>query len=190
MFFSLGVFACKTTSNKNEEKQNDLEELAFEGIAIDFEFNSKKPTFGDLFLMVGYENPDFPPKNRIFEKLETLDIEQIDDSFVIRDSSINGADEKLWIHPVVEGKEVFHHPGPFDAIRVSYVVVHNGEKTLKLLENVFNEMVLNLEVTPKIKGRRIENFEEIRKIAVKTITYCKEELGVKPGSDEALLLEW
>ena len=172
------------------EETEDLETLAFDGISIDFEFNTDKPTFGDLFLIVGFENPNFIPNSREFVKLAELGFEQTDDFFGIRNDTDNGSDVKIWLFPIINGKEVYHSNGPFDAIRVSYVVLRNDEKTADLFENIFNSIISNLDVTPTFDGKRIENFEKTRKLITKTIKYCKEELKVEPGSDKALLLDW
>ncbi|WP_422104714.1 hypothetical protein [Winogradskyella sp.] len=168
----------------------DLETLAFEGINIDFHFNSDNPTFGDLFLIVGFENPDFLPNSREFEKLAGLGFEQTDDYFGIKNDTDIGDDVKLWLFPIIKGEEVYHDNGPFDAIRLSYVVLRNEQKTAKLFENTFNSIKSNLDVTPTFDRKQIESFEEIKKIIAKTIQYCKEELKVEPGSEEALQLDW
>ena len=74
-----GLVNCIGVKKKQEmEKQNlDFEVLAHEGIRIDFEFNSDKPTFGDLFLIVGFENPNLPYNSKEFEKLAELEFEQV-----------------------------------------------------------------------------------------------------------------
>lgn len=184
-----GLLSCK---NEGQIKSNtaDLETLAFEGINIDFQFNSDNPTFGDLFLIVGFENPSFLPNSREFEKLTELGFEQTDDYFGIKNDTDIGYDVKLWLFPIIKGEEVYHNNGPFDAIRLSYQVLNNDKKTAKLFENTFNAIKSNLDVTPIFEGKQIENFEEIKEVITKTIQYCKEELKVEPGSDKALQLDW
>ncbi|OEJ98613.1 hypothetical protein A8C32_05280 [Flavivirga aquatica] len=187
-----GLLSCKSESQKKEmETQNlDLETLAFEGIRIDFQFNSDKPTFGDLFLIVGFENPDRLPNSREFEKLAELEFEQVDDYFGIKNKTEIGDDVKIWLFPIINGEEVYHNKGPFDAIRITYGVLRNDQKTAELYEKIFHSINSNLDVTPMFEGKRIENFGEINKIITKTIEYCKAELKVEPGSDKALQLDW
>ncbi|WP_405415278.1 hypothetical protein [Maribacter sp. Asnod1-A12] len=188
-----GFFGCKNEGqekDKMETKTENLETLAFNGISIDFEFNSDKPTFGDLFLIVGFDNPNFIAKSRAFEKLNELGFEQTDDFFGIKNDMGNGSDVKIWLFPVINGEEVYNKNGPFDAIRVSYDVLRNNKKTADLFEHTFNSIISNLNVTPTFKGKRIENFEKTRELINKTIKYCEEELKVEPGSDKALLLDW
>src|SRR5688572_7646031 len=121
----------------------DLETLAFEGISIDFQFNSDKPTFGDLFLIVGFANPHFLANSREFEKLNDLGFEQADDYFGIKNDTDVGDDIKLWLFPIIDGEEVHHSDGPFDAIRVTYVVVRNDPKTADLFEKTFDAITSN-----------------------------------------------
>ena len=173
-----------------ERKPLDLEVLAHEGIRIDFEFNSDKPTFGDLFLIVGSENPNRPHNSREFEKLTDLEFEQVDDYFGIKNSADVGDDVKIWLFPIINGEEVYHNEGPFDAIRLTYVVLRNEHKTAELFEKVFHSINSNLDVTPQFEGKRIENFGEINQLITKTAQYCREELKVEPGSDKALQLDW
>ena len=168
----------------------DIETIAFEGISIDLQFNSDKPTFGDLFLIVGYENPNFPPNSKEFEKLNDLGFEQIDDYFGIKNDTEYGDDVKIWLFPIINGEEVYHNDGPFDALRLTYVVVRNDTKTADLLEKSYNSISSNLDVIAMYDGKPIDNYEEIKKTINKTIQYCRKELKVEPGSDKALQLEW
>lgn len=173
-----------------DNQSQDLETFAFEGINIDFKFNSDKPTFGDLFLIVGYENPNFPPNSKEFENLQDLGFDQVDDYFGIRNDSDIGDDVKIWMFPLIDGEEVYHNEGPFDAIRLNYMVVRNDTKTADLFEKTFNSVTANLNVTPRFNGQPIDGFANIKKTINETIQYCRQELKVEPGSDESLQLEW
>ncbi|XMO86629.1 hypothetical protein AAFN75_17730 [Algibacter sp. AS12] len=190
----LGLLSCSCNGGKKkqemERKNVDLEVLAHEGIRIDFEFNSDKPTFGDLFLIVGFENPDRPHNSREFEKLAELGFEQVDDYFGIKNKTEIGDDVKIWMFPIINGEEVYHNQGPFDAIRITYGVLRNDKKTAELYEKIFHSINSNLDVTPMFEGNRIESFGEINKIITETIEYCRAELKVEPGSDKALQLDW
>lgn len=167
----------------------DMESLAFEGISIDFNFNSDKPTFGDLFLIVGFENPNFPPNSRVFQNLQDLNFEQADDYFGIKNDPDDGF-VKVWLFPIVNGEEVYHHHGPYDALRLNYAVVSNDPKTAELFEKAFNALLANLDATPTYNGQPIEDYSNIKKTINETIQYCRNELKVEPGSDEALQLHW
>jgi uncharacterized protein YjbI with pentapeptide repeats len=83
--------------------------------AVDFIFVDTKPHFGDLFRLCGCEHPNFPPTGEFgFSALARLEIEQMDDYFAIcRDGN-----PIVWIFPLVKGRVVDHHPGPFDGIRI------------------------------------------------------------------------
>jgi|SaaInl3SG_22_DNA_1037383.scaffolds.fasta_scaffold61245_1 hypothetical protein len=193
ILITIGLLSCKGTEQKKvntDDKTQDLETLAFEGISIDFKFNLDKPTLADLFLIVGYENPNFPPTSRDFENLQNLGFDQIDDYFGIRNTSDIGDDVKIWLFPIVNGKEVYHNEGPFDAIRLNYIIVRNDEQTEVLFEKAFDSITTNLNVTPTLNGQPIDNYDNIKKTIKDAIQYCKQELKVEPGSDEALQLDW
>jgi hypothetical protein len=179
------IFSCQ-----EKEKNVDMETLAFEGINIDFHFKSDKPTFGDLFLIVGFENPNSLPNSTEFEKLNQLGFTQIDDYFGIRNESDFGDDVKLWLFPIKNGIEVYHDNGPFDAIRINFGVLRNGIETSELLENVFNSFKQNLDVNISFNGKEIKDYAVIKKKLNETIDYCRNELKVEPGSEKALQFDY
>ena len=168
----------------------DYELLAFEGIDIDFQFNTEKLHFGDLFLIVGIENPNFPSNNKEIIELQSLGFEQVDDYFGIRNNSNLGSDVKIWLFPIINGEEVYHNHGPYDSLRLSYIVVKNTPNTIDIFEKSFNQFSDKLDVTPKFNGETVIDFNEIKTICNNTIKYCREELKVEPGSEEAIGLEW
>ena len=82
---------------------------------VDLLFTTEKPSLGDVFLMCGCEHPSFrPTANFGFAKLSDLGIEQVDDYFAV---CLNG-DPAIWIFPLVRGKAVEHHAGPYDGLRL------------------------------------------------------------------------
>jgi len=91
-----------------EETMNELtEEECYEGVGVDLVFENQGPTFGDLFVICGYENPNFPPsKNFHFDKFS-----QIDDYFGVQTLSDEGDDVSVWLFPLVDGEVVDHNPG-------------------------------------------------------------------------------
>ncbi|MEM8901239.1 MAG: hypothetical protein AAGC85_24220, partial [Bacteroidota bacterium] len=186
----LGCNNPRDKDSINSMGSYDLEELAFEGLKVDFQFNSTKPTFGDLFLIVGLENPNFPPNSREFEQLSNLGFKQTDDYFSISNSTDPENHQEVWLFPVVNEEEAFHHPGPFDAVRLNYSIVWNQPETEKIFKEAYSAIINSLDVTPKIGGKSIKSYAEISSIIEKTITYCRVELKVEPGSKEALELEW
>jgi hypothetical protein len=83
---------------------------------VDLLFTEVKPCFGDVFLLCGFANPNFPPSgNYGFAELADLGIEQVDDYFAL---CVDG-DPAVWIFPLVQGQVVEHHPGPFDGLRLA-----------------------------------------------------------------------
>ena len=82
---------------------------------IDLLFRDPKPTFGDLFALCGRVHPDFPPTGNFpFAELASLGIEQTDDYFAI----CRRGEPAIWIFPLVKGRVVEHHRGPYDGLRL------------------------------------------------------------------------
>lgn len=82
---------------------------------VDLMFTDVKPCFGDVFLLCGFENPDAPPTGEYgFAELADLGIEQVDDYYAL---CVDG-DPAVWVFPLVRGKVVEHHPGPYDGLRL------------------------------------------------------------------------
>lgn len=82
---------------------------------VDLTFTTVKPCFGDIFLLCGFEHPDFPPSGDYgFRELAELGIEQVDDYFAL---CVDG-DPAVWIYPLVRGQAAPHHTGPYDGLRL------------------------------------------------------------------------
>src|SRR5689334_20949555 len=64
-------------------------------------------------------------RKRTFQTLADLQFEQVDDFFGIRSLNDEGADVPIWCYPLVEGEPVYHHPGPFDGVRLDYNILRN-----------------------------------------------------------------
>ena len=211
IFLTCVLLGCQGNSKKNERielvpepdkelreeyekimamNNSQLEELAFEGINIDFRFKNDKPTFGDLFLICGYDNPNFPANSKEFEKLSELKFEQVDDYFGIRNPTEIGDDVLVWLFPIINDEEVYHNEGPFDAIRINYVVIKNEKAKTKLVEDIYNSFNKHLDVDVYFEGNRIDDYSAISKKLTEVIEYCDKELKVEPGSDKAMELEW
>lgn len=173
-----------------DNQDYDLEDLAYEGIYVDFKFNSNQPTFGDLCLITGDEHPDFPANNTLFSGLVNLGFNQVDDYFGIENDSDIGDDVKLWLFPLINNNEVTHHPGPFATIRVNYPILRNTAETAELFETVFKTITAQLDVTPIYNKQPLSDYAPIKATIEKVIQYCRQELEVEPGSDDALELDY
>ena len=158
-------------------------------ILIDFRFGAKeKPRFGELFLITGEEHPKFPPRNKIFAPMAPLGFEQLDDFFGILNSEETGDDVLVWLFPMINGEEVFHNSGPFDAIRLSYSALRNAPANISLLEDCYNIMKEIPEVEVAFEGSAITDFAPIQKKAAEIVAYWRGN-NVEPGSEQSLLVE-
>ena len=82
---------------------------------VDLAFDIIKPSFGDVFLLCGFDHPLFPSTGNFgFGELADLGVEQVDDYFAICEDG----DPFIWIFPLMRGNVIEHHPGPYDGLRI------------------------------------------------------------------------
>lgn len=158
-------------------------------ILIDFRFAAKeKPRFGELFLITGEEHPKFPARNKAFAQLAPLGFEQLDDFFGILNSEESGDDVLIWLFPMINGEEVFHNGGPFDAIRLSYSALRNAPVTISLLQDCFNALQALPDVEVEFEGSAISDFAPVQKKADEIVAHWREN-HIEPGSEQSLLID-
>lgn len=157
-------------------------------ILIDFRFAKEKPRFGELFLITGEEHPKFPPRNKNFATLAPLGFEQLDDFFGILNSEDTGDDVLVWLFPMLNGEEVFHNSGPFDAIRLSYSALRNAPANITLLQECFNAIKGMPDVEVQFEDKTIRDFTPIQEKADEIVAYWREN-DIEPGSEQSLLVE-
>lgn len=158
-------------------------------ILIDFRFAAKeKPRFGELFLITGEEHPKFPARNKAFAELAPLGFEQLDDFFGILNSEESGDDVLVWLFPMINGEEVFHNGGPFDAIRLSYSALRNAPANISLLQDCFNAVKALPDVEIDFEGTTISDFGPIQQKADEIVAYWREN-NIEPGSEQSLLID-
>ncbi|NLR80018.1 hypothetical protein [Chitinophaga eiseniae] len=157
-------------------------------ILIDFRFAKEKPRFGELFLITGEEHPKFPPRNKNFATLAPLGFEQLDDFFGILNGEDTGDDVLVWLFPMLNGEEVFHNSGPFDAIRLSYSALRNAPSNITLLQECFNAIKGMPDVEVQFEDNTIRDFTPIQQKADEIVAYWREN-DIEPGSEQSLLVE-
>lgn len=130
-----------------------LREAVYQGIVVDLIFVGKQPMFGDLFLICGIPHPEFPPSQALpFDKLSELGFTQVDDYFGIE----NGEGGVIvWLAPLVDGEEVYHHAGPFTGLRLSYSVLRNPPATKALFLKAIRLFAQYLDVDVVYKLRNV-----------------------------------
>ena len=158
------------------------EEQLHEGVTVDIAFDSPGPEFGDLFMICGYDNPNFPPPdNYAFGEHADLGFSQIDDYFGIESASDDGDDVMVWLYPVVGGECVHNHPGPFDAIRLQFNVLRNLPANAEcFLQCVTSLATLSTNPEPNIDAIQSE---------IDEIAQHWQSNGIEPGSSAALQLD-
>src|SRR5260370_26031911 len=102
------------------------DDMLYQGVSIDIAFGPSRPVFGDLFLICGDIHPKFPPSGAFgFDSLADLQFEQVDDYFGVRSLNDEGDDVPIWLYPLADGEAVYHHPDPFDGVRLDYNILRN-----------------------------------------------------------------
>lgn len=157
-------------------------------ILIDFRFTKTKPGFGDLFLITGETHPKFAPRNNAFGQLAHLGFEQLDDFFGIFNSEEAGDDVIVWLFPMLNGEEVFHNSGSFDAIRLSYNALRNTADSLAILQACYDAFTTHLDTQALFEGKAINSFEPVRAKAGEIISYWRGN-QIEPGSEASLLID-
>lgn len=167
-----------------------METINDPNVIIDFAFNSKQPKFGDLFTVVGYENPNFPSSTDLYLELADLNFEQIDHFFGIKNEDDAGGEIVIWLIPIKNGIEVHHDEGPFDSIRLTYNALTNKADKIEHLRKCFELIVKVLDVKIFFNGQEIDSFDPIQGEINKIINYFREVEGIEPGSDESMEIDF
>ena len=172
-----------------------LEEAAYDGIVVELRFENEKPTFGDLFSIRGFDHPNFPRSGKFnFDALTEFEFDQVDDYFGIRNEEDDGDDVKIWLSPMVNEFTVYHHHGPFDALRLSYTILRNPPENGALFLKVVSAFVQHLPVQPfyKLRGIELGNPPGLSIIELdiqEVIDYWKKQ-GIEVGSHDALIVDF
>lgn len=169
------------------------EHLLHEGLSVDIEFAGPGPAFGDVFRIVGETHPGFPAGlDWGFERLAGLGFEQVDDFFGLRSPGDEGDDVIVWLYPLVCGEPAWHHPGPFDGLRLSYCVLRHparrAEAFLRSIESfaalgdrtVYRDREMDLGSPPDLGPLRADIEAVVRHWA---------EEGITVGSGEAMEID-
>lgn len=156
----------------------------YEGVAVDLNFQGSGPKFGDLFMICGYDNPNFPPSGDFpFDQFEKLQFSQVDDYFGVENEDDEGDDVIVWLFPLVDGEVVDHHAGPFDGLRIAYNVLCNPIRKAEHFYLVLETLAEHLPVTMS------ESLEAVKERVKQINAYWLQE-GITPGSDEAMEIDF
>lgn len=177
-----------------EAKVADLDEyLLYQGVSIDISFAASRPAFGDLFLICGDKHPKFPPSGKFaFDSLAELQFEQVDDYFGIRSLNDEGDDVPIWLYPLIKGEPVFHHPGPFDGVRLAYNILRNPARHAEHYLNCVAEFAV-FGVGIRYRNRETDlgsppNLSVVRADIDAVVRHWAAE-GIEVGSSQALEMD-
>jgi hypothetical protein len=175
--------------------ENILESATYVGVTIDFIFENEKPMFGDLFLICGYSHPNFPPSGNLgFGKLSSLNFSQVDDYFGLRNMKREGDDVIIWLYPLIGDKDVYHHPGPFTGLRLSYDVLRNPIRYISIFLKVVTLFAQHLDVKVIYRLRHLNLGQPpdmtLVEEDINQIVKFWQRKNIKPGSKAALRITY
>lgn len=157
-------------------------------INIDFNFSDKKPSYGDLYKMVGYENSDYPSNDDAFLIFSELGIEQADDFFGVKNHNNDGDDIVLWVIPLINDQEVYDNNGPFDGLRLHFNTLRNTPDKVLIVEKVFLAFKTHLNAKIFFEKKPIDNFLGVKDYIDLQFDFWRKQ-GLEPGSDDALMYD-
>jgi hypothetical protein len=165
-----------------------------EGLAVDLYFEGEKPVFGDLFQICGDTHPEFPPSGRFnFQALAQYGFQQMDDYYGIKSTAKEGTDVVIWLFPLVGGKEVCHHHGPYDGVRLAFNILHNSPRRAKDFTKVVAAFAQTLKTRNRYPLRDLDlgNLPDLAVIEqdIQKVIQFWQNQGIKPGSAAALEVE-
>lgn len=164
-----------------------LQKAEFQGVTVDLLFEGEQPGFGDLFLIRGFEHPFFEPEGDFnFSALADLEFDQVDDFWAV---SYESGNPTIWLYPLIDGHEVYHHEGPFSGLRLDYGIldhpVRNIPRFLKIISTFARHLPVN--VTYPLRGISLGNPPDLTILEsdINTIVAHWRAKGIEPGSSEA-----
>ncbi|GIK66988.1 MAG: hypothetical protein BroJett018_47820 [Chloroflexota bacterium] len=176
----------------NEEQ---FEEAIYESLDVDLICTTFRPTFGQLFQMLrGFDHPYHPVEMEV-QDLSELGFDQVDDYWGLRsDDPDVGDDVLVWLFPLVDGIDVYHHHGPFDGFRLSYCVLRNSPDHLTIYLTMITRLAEAFSATAYYQTGEMDlgsppNLAPVETDAWKIIEYWRNQ-GIEPGSHEALRLDF
>lgn len=183
-------------SKPRADRMNPLQSLpkiVFDEIEVDLRFEGEKPIFADLLQICSGETANWRSTGRFnFQQLRDLGFDQVDDYYAVRSSEDKGGFELVWLYPLVGSLEVYHHPGPYDGLRLHYTILRNPASKIEIFLRVVRRFmeVLPVKVIYRQRGLELGNITDLNMIEAdmrQAVAYWRAR-GIEPGSKAALLL--
>jgi len=177
-------------------KEELLQSAIEQGVSVNLLFEHEKPSFGDLFLIRGFDHPKSPSSGRFdFSALSHFEFDQVDDYFGIQsDEDDDGDDVSIWLYPLVKRRPVSHHAGPFDGLRLSYSVLRNPALRGKLFLEIISGFASHLpaRVVYTLRNEDLGNPPNLTILDedINQVIASLREQGIEPGSKEAMAVDF
>lgn len=170
-----------------------LKSALYLNIEVDFVFEEEQeqPTSEDLFTLCGFTYPGFPVSGQFnFGALASLGFEQVDDYFGIPSHEEAGDDVPVWLFPLIDNEPIYHHPGPFSGLRLSYFVLRNSPAKIDFFLKVITDFARELPAKVIYRNRDVElgtppDVSVLQSDMNQIVEHWRSQ-GTEPGSKEAL----
>jgi hypothetical protein len=158
-----------------------------EGISVDIEPKALLK-IGDVATLCYTGMCEDLPRNLTFnsEPFQELQLQPIDDYYGITEdhpcNTDGGDDVIVWIIPLQNGEEMFHSPGPFDKLRISFNILRNCESGVQIFVKTIGTLCAHI---PAITKQPIELYKQ----QIHKVRQFWLENGIEPGSEEAFEID-
>jgi hypothetical protein len=162
-----------------------LRAAMYEGISIDLVFEGYDANLDDLILIQDEWRASFEDDDA-FADLETLDFDQADDFWAFYEDI---GDVVVWLYPLVDGAEVYHHTGPYTGFRLAYDILGNPIRAIDrfLLIITWFAREFPVKVTYPLRSLVLGNPPNLTILATdiqQVVEYWRSK-GIEPGSTAA-----
>lgn len=165
-----------------------IEYQFYEGVPIEIRPQGRLPTADDLLQLQGTIDDDASDLDPRYRALESLGIRQVDDYYGLWNPTEEG-DVIVWLYPVVDGEDVYHHSGPYEALRFSYSPLDYPEERRSVLFSIVRAFAKELDAQLTYRdtdyGSDVDAALERLSADIDAIVQYWRDRGIECGSYEA-----
>jgi hypothetical protein len=143
----------------------------YTGLSVDLMCEKWKPTFEQLCTLL----------------LDKTDFEQVDDYWGIKSHETGVI---VWLYPLIDEVDVYHHEGPFDGFRLEYSVLRNASTNISIYLSVITNLasLFSANVVYNLRKQQLGNPPDLQIIErddMQIVNYWRR-MEIEPGSGSAL----
>ncbi len=116
--------------------------------------------------------------------------QRTDDFWAVPAPDSSSGDFVVWLEPMVDGKSVSHHDGPYDSLLVTYSALKNPPDRARLYIDALRELTEALGGTAEYRGAPLAaKTPERLRADIESVVAAWQAVGVEPGSVQALRID-